>query len=90
MGEKKKKSVQAEFVNWFGPLLNALRELGGSGKPKEVVAQIAKDLNIPDIYLGYWINKHHSMGYKEEYKPFEILKNRANMDEEPIWEEYKS
>lgn len=31
--------------------------------------KIAKDLNIPYIYLGYWINKHHSMGYKEEYKP---------------------
>jgi len=48
MVEKKKKSSQAEFTKWFGPLLNALRELGGSGKPKEVVEQIAKDLNIPD------------------------------------------
>ncbi len=43
-----KKSRQAVFTKWFGPLLNALRELGGSGKPKEVVDQIAKELNIPD------------------------------------------
>jgi restriction system protein len=48
MIEKKKKSSQAEFTKWFGPLLNALRELGGSGKPKEVVEQIAKDLAIQD------------------------------------------
>jgi restriction system protein len=48
MIERKKKSSQAEFTKWFGPLLNALRELGGSGKPKEVVEQIAKDLNIQD------------------------------------------
>lgn len=52
--------------------------------------KIAKELNIPYIYLGYWIEKHHSMGYKEQYTPFEILKNRAKLDEEPIWEEYKS
>jgi restriction system protein len=51
MADIKKKSRQAEFTKWFGPLLNALIELGGSGKPKEVVAQIAKDLSIPDKQL---------------------------------------
>lgn len=29
-------SKGAEFVKWFGPLLDALRDLGGSGKPHEV------------------------------------------------------
>lgn len=48
MSEKKKKSGQAEFTKWFGPLLNALRELGGSGKPKEVVEEIAKAQKISD------------------------------------------
>ncbi len=42
MTDKRKKSTQAEFTKWFGPLLNALRELGGSGRPKEVVEEIAK------------------------------------------------
>ncbi|WP_198306103.1 arginyltransferase [Arcobacter vandammei] len=51
--------------------------------------KIAKELDIPYIYLGYWIDKHHSMGYKEEYKPFEILKNRANFNQVAIWEKYK-
>ncbi len=51
--------------------------------------KIAKELNIPYIYLGYWIDKHYSMGYKEEYEPFEILTNRVSLDEEAIWEKYK-
>ena len=42
MGERKRKATQAEFVKWFGPTLDALRQLGGSGKPKEVVEQISK------------------------------------------------
>lgn len=49
--KKVEKTKQAEFIKWFGPLLNALRTLGGSGKPKEVVAQIAKDIKIPDSVL---------------------------------------
>ncbi|XPV69305.1 MAG: arginyltransferase [Halarcobacter sp.] len=51
--------------------------------------KIAKELNIPYIYLGYWIKDHLSMGYKESYTPFEVLKNRASLDEETIWEKYK-
>ena len=51
MGERKRKSSKAEFIKWFGPMLDALRQLGGSGKPKEVVEQIAKTLNIPDEVL---------------------------------------
>ncbi len=48
MPELKKKNKQAAFTNWFGPLLNALRELGGSGRPKEVVEEIAKKEKISD------------------------------------------
>ena len=38
----------AQFVRYFGPLLDALRELGGSGTPDEAVEQIAADLQVPD------------------------------------------
>jgi len=51
--------------------------------------KIAKEMNIPYIYLGYWIKDHLSMGYKEAYQPFEVLKNRANFNEETIWENYE-
>ena len=38
----------AQFVRYFGPLLDALRELGGSGTPDEVVQRIAEDLKLSD------------------------------------------
>jgi restriction system protein len=47
----KTKVKQAEFTKWLGPLLNALRDLGGSGRPKEVTEKIAKNLNINDNVL---------------------------------------
>lgn len=51
--------------------------------------KIAKEMNIPYIYLGYWIKDHFSMGYKEAYQPFEVLKNRPTINEETIWEKYE-
>lgn len=56
-----------------------------------ILAQIsiAKQNNIPYVYLGYWIKDHFSMGYKEKYKPFEVLVNRPKLDEPTIWQAYK-
>lgn len=51
--------------------------------------KIAKELNIPYIYLGYWIKDHFSMGYKEAYTPFETLENRATLNETPIWKNHE-
>ena len=45
------KSSKAEFVKWFGPLLDALRDLGDSGKPREVYDRIAKNHSLPDTVL---------------------------------------
>lgn len=45
---KAKSEEGAQFVRYFGPLLEALRKLGGSGTTDEVVEQIAKDLSIPN------------------------------------------
>lgn len=45
---KRKNTEGAQFVRWFGPLLDALRKLGGSGTPDEVVDRIATDLSLPD------------------------------------------
>jgi len=50
---------------------------------------IAKQANIPHLFLGYWIKDHFSMGYKEDYAPFEILTNSPQIDEECIWEYYE-
>lgn len=45
---RKKKEEGAQFVRYFGPLLDALRGLGGSGTPDEVVERIAQDLGLTD------------------------------------------
>jgi restriction system protein len=45
---KQKKEEGAQFVRFFGPLLDALRKLGGSGSPDEVFEQIATDLGLSD------------------------------------------
>ncbi len=30
---------------------------------------------LPCLYLGYWLEDHHKMAYKNQYKPFEIYQN---------------
>lgn len=45
---KRKNDEGALFVRYFGPVLDALRKLGGSGKPDEVTEQIAMDLALSD------------------------------------------
>ena len=50
---------------------------------------IAKQAKVPYLYLGYWIKDHLSMGYKEEYKPFEVLVNRPKLTEKTIWRDYE-
>lgn len=47
--------------------------------------EIAKEYNIKYLYPGYWIKNHLSMGYKEKFRPFEILLNRPTLDEKPLW-----
>lgn len=48
----KRKSGKSEFVKWFGPVLDALRALGGSAKPKEITEWIGQKWNIPDEILN--------------------------------------
>lgn len=45
---RKKKEEGSQFVRYFGPLLDALRGLGGSGTPDEVVERVARDLSLSD------------------------------------------
>ncbi len=56
-----------------------------------IITQIsmAKQANIEHLFLGYWIKDHFSMGYKEDYQPFDILQNRPKLNEPCIWEKYE-
>lgn len=44
----KSKTKQSEFVRWFGPLLEALRDLGGSASPREALDRIAQIEKVPE------------------------------------------
>lgn len=59
-----KRKGKAEFAKWFGPTLDALRTLGYSGKPREVVDKIANDLNLDDDYLN---QTHEKSGVNKFY-----------------------
>jgi restriction system protein len=48
MADKKPKNKQSEFVRWFAPLLQALKDLGGSATPREALERIAEIEKIPD------------------------------------------
>lgn len=49
---KDKTEGGAQFVRYFGPLLDALRAIGGSAKPDEATDRIADELRIPDQVLN--------------------------------------
>ncbi|MFB9864508.1 restriction endonuclease [Rufibacter immobilis] len=72
------KSKQAEFVKWFGPLLEALRELGYSGKPKEVSDKIAKNLKLDNAFLDQTLKSgtnrfHNQVAWARQYLTWEGL-----------------
>lgn len=74
MAQKK----QAEFVKWFGPLLDALRDLGDSGRPREVSGRIAKTLNLPDEVLDETLKSggskfHNQVAWARQYLVWEGL-----------------
>lgn len=42
------KRVSSQFARYLGPVIEAIRELGGSGRPDEVRAVIARELRISE------------------------------------------
>ena len=48
MAEKRPKTKQSEFVRWFAPLLQALKDLGGSAVPREALERIAEIEKVPE------------------------------------------
>jgi restriction system protein len=48
VAEQRSKQRQSEFVRLFAPLLQALKDLGGSAAPREALERIAEIENVPD------------------------------------------
>ncbi len=45
------KTSSADFLKWFKPIIDALKDLGGKARPKEVRDQIAKNLSLSEAVL---------------------------------------
>lgn len=63
MGTKRKS--KSEFVRWFGPLIEALKQLGGSAKPREAADKIAENLKLNDDKLNEILNSGQSRYYNQ-------------------------
>jgi restriction system protein len=59
------RTGQAEFVRWFGPLLDALRDLGGSASPREAVDRIAQAESVPNELLNATLKSGQSRFYNQ-------------------------
>lgn len=47
---------------------------------------LARELVLPWLYLGYWIEENASMRYKSRYRPHQLLEGRPEDDEMPRWQ----
>lgn len=61
----KRRGSQSEFVRWFGPLLEALRQLGGSAKPREAAEKIAENLGLQEDKLNEILDSGQSRFYNQ-------------------------
>ncbi len=48
--------------------------------------ELGRQQQLPDLYLGYWIERCPSMAYKSSYQPHELLAEYVDEDEEPEWD----
>lgn len=62
----KKKNRQAEFIKWAGPILNALRALGGSARPREISEWIGTAYNIQDEVLNARYEKSGQLKFQNQ------------------------
>ncbi len=88
----KSKEKQTEMVQWMGPLLDALRELEGSGKPKEVTDFIAREWKIPQSKLQETLKSGalrfpNQVAFARQYLVWEgLLKSPKKGGKFGIWE----
>ncbi len=59
------RTGQAEFVRWFGPLLEALRDLGGSASPREAVDRVAEKERVSQELLNATLKSGQSRFYNQ-------------------------
>ncbi len=67
---------------YYDPELRS-RSLGVYSILRQV--ELARDNELPHLYLGYRVRGNPSMIYKANYRPHQILRGRPELDEEAEW-----
>ncbi|HEY0198368.1 MAG TPA: winged helix-turn-helix domain-containing protein [Rhodanobacter sp.] len=96
----KQKKSQTYYITWMGPVLNALRALGGSASPRDVSGHIARTLHLPpeitDATLKSGANRfHNQVQWARQYLVWEGLlddttRGRWALGADPTWLENAS
>lgn len=63
---KGKKSSKAAFLRWFAPLIQALRDLGGSGTPAETRAKIIENEQLSEDEINQTRGKNNVNKFENE------------------------
>ena len=63
---KEKKSSKAAFLRWFAPLIQALRDLGGSGTPAEARAKIIENEQLSEDEINQTRGKNNVNKFENE------------------------
>ena len=63
---KGKKSSKAAFLRWFAPLIQALRDLGGSGTPAEARAKIIENEQLSEDDINQTRGKNNVNKFENE------------------------
>jgi len=62
----KKRNSKSEFVKWFGPVLDALRDLGGSAKPRVITEWIGEKYNLSEEKLNERYEKSGTLKFQNQ------------------------
>ena len=78
MAEQRSKTKQSEFVRWFAPLLQALKDLGGSAAPREASQRVAEIEKVPDALRNEVLSSgqerfHNQVRWARQYLVWEGL-----------------
>ena len=76
----KKRRGQAIFVRWMGPLLDVLRQLGGSASPREASDGIALKLGIVEALLTGFGHRIRSSSAMPSFKAMPSDASRGDAD----------
>lgn len=81
------KQKRSEFIKWMGPILDALRALGGSGTPKEVTEKIITQQKISEKILSEKISSGMSRFQNQVYwgRQYLVWENLLESTKKGIW-----